>query len=118
MCHRTHCTTPPGCVGHTCTVVRQAGGTHHRHPGGVIAGITTSGISGPGLGNNAGSSGSTNVTSATTTAMSGNLPTTGADLAAVAAVAFGSIAAGTGAVMFARRRRGNQASQGQVSQAA
>ncbi|MFY9934690.1 MAG: hypothetical protein WAK82_42465 [Streptosporangiaceae bacterium] len=118
VCHRTHCTTPPGCVGHTCTVVPPAGGTHHRHPGGVIPGITTSGGSGPGLGNNAGSSGSTNVTSATTTAMSGNLPTTGADLAAVAAVAFGSIAAGTGAVMFARRRRSNQASQGQVSQAA
>jgi LPXTG-motif cell wall-anchored protein len=118
VCHRTHCTTPPGCVGHTCTVVPPTGGTHHRHPGGVIPGITTSGGSGPGLGNNASSSGSTNVTSATTTSMSGNLPTTGADLAMVAAVAFGSIAAGTGAVVFARRRRSNQASQAEVSQAA
>jgi LPXTG-motif cell wall-anchored protein len=103
-------------------VTPPARGRHHRHPGGAIPGITTntSGGSGPSGGSNnaGGGSGTANVTAATTTSMSGNLPTTGADLALVAAAAFGSIAVGTGAVMFARRRRSNQASQGQASPAA
>jgi hypothetical protein len=120
--HRTHCTPPPRCVGARCTVTPPAGGRHHRHPGGAIPGITTntSGGSGPNGGSNnaGGGSGTANVTAATTTSMSGNLPTTGADLALVAAAAFGSIAVGTGAVMFARRRRSNQGSPADVSPAA
>ena len=117
-CHGRDCAPPPGCVGTTSTVVPPAGGAHHRHPGGTIPGITTSGGSGPAGGSNVAGSGTPDVTTATTTSMPGNLPTTGADLAVVAAVAFGSIAAGTGAVMFARRRRTSQASQTEVSQAA
>jgi hypothetical protein len=122
VCHRTHCTPPPRCIGARCTVTPPAGGRHHRHPGGAIPGITTntSGGSGPNGGSNnaGGGSGTANVTAATTTSMSGNLPTTGADLALVAAAAFGSIAVGTGAVMFARRRRSNQGSPADVSPAA
>jgi LPXTG-motif cell wall-anchored protein len=120
MCHGRDCVPPPGCVGRTCTVVPPPGRTHHRHRGGAIPGITTSTSGGSGStgGGNVASSGTANVTSAKTTSMSGNLPTTGADLAVVAAAAFGSIAAGTGAVMFTRRRRSNQASQAEASQAA
>jgi hypothetical protein len=93
-CHGGNCSPPPACTGSACTPPH-----HTTPPGRTPPGVTPPGITPPGT---------TTVTSATMPGGS-SLPTTGADLLALAGGAVALTGAGAGAIVLSRRRRGGTA---------